>query len=347
MSLFFIVLARTIAPFCKTHVLIANYKNLFIRSIQEVHMFIPIKKRLLILLVLLLSLVGLLLSQEAPLLLVKDYILFSVVGVVGAIFANATGAGGGVVFVPLFNQFSFSPMNIVATSFAIQCFGMTAGAISWRDQYLQNKRDPVLSPIWHTLPKLLILTVPFSILGVWLNQFSGWINIVMHVDHLLHWIFGSFSILLAIALFVTLPKLQREEQPFLLTRFDCIALPLIAMCGGVITAWLSIGVGEMVAVYLILRSASVTMAIAVAVILTACSVWGGIGYFILLNEIALDKGVHGFSTIIYPVAFFAGLGAIVGGTIAKRIVLFFPPIQVKVFFGFWVLFMGVASLPLW
>lgn len=306
-----------------------------------------VKKRLLILLVLLLSLVGLLLSQDAPFVLVKDYILFSLVGVVGAIFANATGAGGGVVFVPLFNQFAFNPINIVATSFAIQCFGMTAGAISWRDQYLQNKQDPVLAPIWQTLPTLLLLTVPFSIVGIWLNQYAGWVNVVMHADHLLHWIFGSFSIFLAIALFVTLPKLKQEEQPFSLTRLDYIALPIIALFGGVITAWLSIGVGEMVAVYLILRSASVTMAIAVAVIVTAFSVWSGIGYFVLQNEIALDKGVQGFSTIIYPVAIFAGLGAIIGGTLAKHIVLLFSATQVKIFFGFWVLFMGVASLPLW
>ena len=33
-----------------------------------------------------------------------DYIFFSLLGMAGAIFANATGAGGGVILIPFFNQ---------------------------------------------------------------------------------------------------------------------------------------------------------------------------------------------------------------------------------------------------
>ena len=83
------------------------------------------------LIVLLFLWIGSLLAQPAPIELVKEFGLFSVLGVIGAIFANATGAGGGVVFVPFFNYLSFSAQSVVATSFAIQCCGMTAGALTW------------------------------------------------------------------------------------------------------------------------------------------------------------------------------------------------------------------------
>jgi len=46
---------------------------------------------------------GMIYYAPLPLIELVDYILFSFVGLLGAIFANTTGAGGGVVFFPLFN----------------------------------------------------------------------------------------------------------------------------------------------------------------------------------------------------------------------------------------------------
>jgi len=46
-----------------------------------------------------------------------DYVLFSFLGLLGAIFANTTGAGGGVVFIPMFNQLNFTESQSIATSF--------------------------------------------------------------------------------------------------------------------------------------------------------------------------------------------------------------------------------------
>jgi uncharacterized membrane protein YfcA len=309
-----------------------------------------LKKRILTLCVLLLCLFGLLVQQTSPWQLVTDYVAFMLVGGVGAIFANATGAGGGVVFVPLFNQFGLTPMNIVATSFAIQCFGMVAGAISWRDQYVKSQKNGHLQSIWASLPAVLLYTIPTSIAGIWTVQYSGLINLINGSDDMLHWVFGSFSICLALALFITIPKMKRAEQAFALTSVDKWALPVIAYLGGMITAWLSVGVGELVAVYLILRNAAVTLSIGCAVILTAFSVWSGVGYFVLHDFVLQDAvnislSLDEYSAIVYPIAAFAGLGAIIGGTIAKHLVLLFNPVQVKLFFATWVLIMGVASLP--
>jgi uncharacterized membrane protein YfcA len=119
-----------------------------------------------------------------------------------------------------------------------------------------------------------------------------------------------------------------------LFKVDYIVLPVIALVGGGITAWLSIGVGELVAVYLIIRRFNVTLAIAAAVILSALTVWGGIVFHLLITQ-----------AIYWPVVFFAGAGAIVGGILAKQLVLYFSAKNLKLFFAGWIFILGVTSLP--
>ncbi|MEN8770585.1 MAG: hypothetical protein ABF267_04745, partial [Glaciecola sp.] len=151
-----------------------------------------------------------------------------------------------------------------------------------------------------------------------------------------------------------------KEQAQKITTFDCIALAIIAYIGGLITAWLSVGVGELIAVYLILRRYSVTLSIAVAVMLSAISVWGGVLYYVVSDVVtgaffnvlmlgdthSLFDVFSGNSMIIYPIACFAGIGAIIGGSVAKYIVLWLNPYQVKVFFAGWVMLMGIVNMPI-
>ena len=77
---------------------------------------------------------------------VMELWFFAPIGVFGAIIANATGTGGGVVFVPAFNAIGggaiqlqmdiaelirITPDNTVGMSFVIQCFGMSIGTLVW------------------------------------------------------------------------------------------------------------------------------------------------------------------------------------------------------------------------
>lgn len=91
--------------------------------------------------------------------------------------------------------------------------------------------------------------------------------------------------------------------------------------------------GELVAVYLILRGFNITSAIALAVILSAITVWSAIGYHLFVSQ-----------AIYWEVLLFAGAGAVVGGIVAKHVVLYFSVVKLKVFFATWVLIMGVAGL---
>ena len=288
------------------------------------------------LIVLLFVWTGSLLAQPAPIELVKEFGLFSVLGVIGAIFANATGAGGGVVFVPFFNYLSFSAQSVVATSFAIQCCGMTAGALTWAAYY---KHQHEYDQYWKALPSVLMLTVPSSICGIGFAQYTSQSTRLLEQlwgggDNL-HIVFGSFSILLAIAIFASIPLMKRTHFKKDLRMNDLLFLPFIGFVGGIITAWLSVGVGELVAVYLIIRGFNVTMSIASAVILSAFTVWSALPYHAFIGE-----------SVVWQVVLFAGAGAIVGGMIAKFVVLAFSVQRLKLFFGIWVLILGVTSLPI-
>jgi uncharacterized membrane protein YfcA len=279
---------------------------------------------------------GILFSQTNPLTLIQEYGGFAFLGLLGAIFANATGAGGGVVFVPFFNQLEFSVATSVATSFAIQCCGMTAGALTWWAFYKQVKaKNQPESKQWQPLGNILLSTVPTAIFGLWMVQINPQFFAHFSDPSSLHTGFGIFSIGLALAIFATVFLLSNQGFNSQLSRYDYVALPAIAIVGGGITAWLSIGVGELVAVYLIMRRFNVTLAIAAAVILSALTVWGGVIFHLIITQ-----------AIYWPVVLFAGAGAIVGGVLAKRLVLYFSAKNLKLFFAGWIFILGFTSLPL-
>jgi uncharacterized protein len=270
-------------------------------------------------------------NTVAPWQLLLDYGAFAFLGILGAVFANATGAGGGVVFVPFFNQLGFSAETTVATSFAIQCGGMTAGALTWWGFYHKENRQ---AREWLEFSRALLLTVPVAIVGVMMAQHkSDWFGRFANPENL-HFGFGVFSILLALAIFASIPLLKREPIHRRFHLQELIILPLLALVGGSITAWLSVGVGELVAVYLIIRGFNVTFAIATAVILSAFTVWGGIVFHLFYSH-----------AVYWPVVLFAGAGAIIGGILAKRVVLYFSPTYLKIFFATWILLLGVSVLP--
>ena len=76
-----------------------------------------------------------------------------------------------------------------------------------------------------------------------------------------------------------------------------------------------------------------TVAIAAAVIISAVTVWGAVGY-----------GAWVTGAVNWYVVLFAGAGAVIGGRLARYVVLFFSPRQVKLFFALWVLLLGILSI---
>ncbi|MDU6948998.1 sulfite exporter TauE/SafE family protein [Veillonella parvula] len=98
--------------------------------------------------------------------IVVFYIFFTVVGFLAAMLGTIIGAGGGLVFVPLFMYWfpEWSPSMVVGTSlFSVMC-----NAISGSIAYLKQKKVYINAAIIFSLA-----TFPGAILGA---QMSGWFS---------------------------------------------------------------------------------------------------------------------------------------------------------------------------
>jgi uncharacterized membrane protein YfcA len=256
---------------------------------------------------------------------IKEFGLFSFIGVLGAIFANSTGAGGGVVFIPLFNELNFTEQQSVATSFAIQCFGMTAGACTW---WLHYKSEKTQLRLWQGFKRIITITAISSIVGIWLVY-----GYQLTSPSSLHQSFSWFSLLLGIFIIVTVFFLKPHRERSQLYLFDWFALITLGLLGGTLTAWLSVGVGELLAIYLILRRFDISMAISAAVIVSALTVWAAIWQHTFIQF-----------EVYWQVVLFAGPGAVLGGIFAKTLVTHLSATKLKLFFAFWLLIIGLFGI---
>ena len=266
--------------------------------------------------------IGLLLSSIHTLIELSDYVFFTFLGSLGAIFANSTGAGGGVVFIPMFTQLNFTEQQSIATSFAIQCFGMTAGAVTWWHHYKTEKTDLRL---WQGFKRIICVTTVASIIGL-----SSILFYQVTPPASLHISFSWFSLLLGFFIILTIYLLQPHRERSQLYYVDYIALVTIGLFGGAVTAWLSVGVGELLVIYLLLRHFDISMAVAAAVIVSAISVWAAIG------QVSHD--------VYWQVVLFAGPGAVLGGIFAKTLVTHLSATKLKLFFASWLLISGAVGL---
>ncbi|WP_346729595.1 sulfite exporter TauE/SafE family protein [Shewanella sp. NKUCC01_JLK] len=254
----------------------------------------------------------------------QEYGRFVFLGITGAIFANSTGAGGGVIFIPVFSSLNFSESQSVSTSFMIQCFGMTAGAISWSLHYKKHHRE---DDAWSGFVKASLLAAFFSVLGFWSSQL-----LQLNSPSSLHTSFSIFSIVLGIAIIISSKsstQITRSIMPV-----DFLWLALIGYFGGIITAWLSVGVGELVVIYLMIRGLCAKMAVATGVVVSAITVWSA-------------SPIHIFPTnshALFELVLFAGPGAIIGGLLARKLALFLPVKVLKLFFSIWIILTGSVML---
>jgi len=265
----------------------------------------------------------------APITIVEmaDYVLFTLVGILGAIFANTTGAGGGVVFIPMFNQLQFTEVQSIATSFAIQCFGMTAGAVTWWHHYKTQKTELRL---WQGFKRIICITGIAAIFGIWLIY-----GFELSPPSSLHQSFSWFSLFLGLFILVTVYFLKPQRERSQLLIADWVALILVGLVGGALTAWLSVGVGELLAIYLIIRRFDINMAVAAAVIVSAITVWSAIWQHLVIDF-----------NIFWQVVLFAGPSAVLGGMVAKTIVSHLSASRLKLFFAFWLLVIGLIGIQI-
>lgn len=249
---------------------------------------------------------------------------YPLIGVGGALVANSTGIGGGIVFVPAFDRLGLATSDIVGTSLIIQCFGMSMGAMT----YLARRRKRTQREGFDNRCYLMIigLTVIPAVLTAWLATAGG-----LRPDLPLATIFKAISLALVVLIIGSefLPKPSQETRKITL-RKDCILLLLVGLVGGLFVGWISIGVGELLAVYLLLRGARGSDAIGLAVIVTALTV-------------VLVVAVTGLTLPSDPrTALLVAPGALLGGFLAPYVLALVGQSRVKWFCATFIVLSSLA-----
>lgn len=258
--------------------------------------------------------------------LVSDYGYFILLGVFGAIVANSTGAGGGIIFIPFFTALGLGVNESLGTSIVIQCFGMTAGAISWLTTSLIVKANS--HHLKNLIFQLLLICGGTSIIGVLSGQY---IFVAGDEASLMVDIFKVFSIVFGLILLAIIFNSHKHKHTqFDLLPADIVLLVITSYIGGLITAWISVGIGEIVAIVLIIRRYPTMVAIAIGVTVSAISVLAA-----AYHHIAIIESVN------WSIILFAVPGAILGGTVAYMLSEKLGPARLKIFFSLWIIISGL------
>lgn len=244
-----------------------------------------------------------LLLAPAPVEFFESNWYFILVGLGAGVLGNISAVGGGLVFIPVMIFLSIPPVEALRAALASQAIGMTSGAIGW----LQQKTVPF---------KALYMTVPGLILG------SSVSSLLIHPNALLvKGLFGPVSISLGLLTLLTLRKDQgrtTNEIP------DSAWLPMliVSFLGGLITGWVAIGEGELVAALLMLRyGLNIRSAVGLGVLLLA------------INSIYLTAIHSIISSIPWEIAGFTVLGCVYGARLAPFISQFVSQKVLKVSFA--------------
>ncbi|OZG72763.1 hypothetical protein BTA51_14675 [Hahella sp. CCB-MM4] len=257
---------------------------------------------------------------------IKSLVFF--LGVIAATIANTTGVGGGIVFVPAFTLFQVDPIIALGTSFAIQSFGMSSGAVNWiaRLEATHGLDNPL-----RKYRSWISWGIMISCTSTALGQY-----IIPPSPHILHLVFSGFSLTISGLLFWTISRPRKTRSTDLkYTAPSAVSGVILCILGGFITSWLSIGIGEIVAFYLIFQGVNARHAIAVAVIFSAANALVGSVYYIQQGPL-----------IDLDLLFFASFGAMIGGALSPALATLLSEITLKKYAATWIMITAAAYFVL-
>ncbi|MFM2018225.1 MAG: hypothetical protein RL007_1881 [Bacteroidota bacterium] len=236
------------------------------------------------------------------------------VGFAGAVIGNMTAIGGGIVFIPVMMFiYKLDPVSSLKLAFVSQAIGMTSGASGW----LQRKEVPLSLLKW-TIPSLLIGT--------------AFATFVIHPSPLLvKGLFGPISLLVGV---LTLVTMNRKGTLDMLPKKALIPVFIVSILGGIITGWVAIGEGEIIAAFcMLVYGLQANKSIGMGVVLLS------------VNSIILAL-IHSlyFGGVPWEMAAFTMLGCLWGGRMGPYIAQQFAGFNIKRFFGWVALLDGAVIL---
>ncbi len=225
------------------------------------------------------------------------------IGVAGATIGNLTAIGGGLVFVPtMIFLYNADPVSALKLAFVTQAIGMTSGASGW----LSRGEVPL---------RLLKWTVPPLILGALVSSFVYRPNPMLVKE-----LFGPVTITAGL---LTLCTLDRKGGLPDLPRGANVWVALVALLGGVVTGWVAIGEGEIVAAFCMLAfDLNANGALGLGVVLLS------------INSVMLAL-LHSFvfGGVPWHWAIFTMLGVLWGGRLGPFVAQWFSMHTAKKFFA--------------
>jgi len=268
---------------------------------------------------------ALVMSANHSALTAPEGLFLYLVGLGAATIANSTGVGGGVVFLPAFEylgaggHIAIMAGQIVGMSFIIQSFGMSTGSLRWLHRIHDHKTADT------GVPPTVFLRMLALVLGCALPAMLVTQALHTSPSEAILWSFKAVS--MALGLLVLLASWLGRGRPMNRshpTRADYMALAVLSLIGGIATAFFSVGVGELVALYLFARNFPLVTTAALAVIASAISVLVGVWDHLLAAPQPWD-------ILMYVIP-----GAITGGFIARSFAELLGPIRLKVFAASWI-----------
>jgi len=212
------------------------------------------------------------------------------VGFCGALIGNITAIGGGLVFIPVMMfVYSVDPVSSLKLAFASQSIGMSSGAVGW----LRRGEVPL---------RLLWWTVPPLIAGAMISTFF-----IHPQPMLVKGLFGPIAFLAGVLTLITLDRKGGQDD---LPAKARVPILLVSLVGGMITGWVAIGEGEIVAAFcMLVCGLKASRAIGLGVVLLS------------INSILLAL-VHAFyyGGIPWDMAAFTMLGCLWGGRMGPYLV---------------------------
>ena len=256
------------------------------------------------------------------------FIGYFLIGIFAAIVANSTGAGGGIVFLPVFMVLGLSPAESLATSLAIQCFGMSSGSLAWI-RYKRKKMSR-LSIQWSSFHLILVAGIPSSWCGIFFGQY-----LMAHPPINVELLFSLFSLMVGGAILFSALMAANDThcRKAQISKQELAGIVLVCLVGGCITAWISIGFGELLAIYLLFIGFRINVAVASAVCVSAASVLIAVVFYVT------EPLLVNLNLLV-----FAAPGALIGGALARPIATSIGAQNLKLAMSSWIILTSLIYL---
>ncbi|MCH7493982.1 sulfite exporter TauE/SafE family protein [bacterium] len=153
-----------------------------------------------------------------------------VVAFAASVFATATSVGGGFLFIPVFLfGYGLAPLAALKLSLSTQAFGMTTGALCW------SRINIRVAP--------LAIALAAAGTGMLLGTYA-----LAPRPELVSVVFGWVSVATALAVFT---QMRLPRRPAVAKPPNRLPLVFLCLLGGLATAWTSIGISAVVALWLL------------------------------------------------------------------------------------------------